>query len=86
MTYAVALIVFVILIALVTGMLWGPVILRREKVAGFVERPAGVGRESYGGPPGMQRAASAINQGWPSYDRVYEGSSASAIAHVIDRT
>lgn len=86
MTYAGALIVFVILIALVTGMLWGPVILRREKVAGFVERLADEGRESYGGPPGMRQAASEINQGCPLYDRVVKGSSASAVLHAIDFT
>lgn len=83
MTYVDALLVCVILIAFVSATLWGPMYIYRERVAasGFEIR-----RETYGGPPGVRRAASVYSHGWPSYDRVHEGSSASALANYIDST
>lgn len=87
MTYVAAIIVFIILIALIFGLLWGPIYLRREK-------PSGKGkfavRERYGPPPGAYRAIDhnelPDDRGWPGLDRAYEASTASAISHMIERS
>lgn len=47
-------------------------------------------REGYGPPPGMNRAIDhnelPDDRGWPGFDRAYQGSSASAISHMIERS
>lgn len=53
-----------------------------------VQQPAG--RERYGPPPGVRRAVGhdelTDSRGWAGYDRVYEGSSASALTHMVERS
>ena len=51
------------------------------------KRPAS--REGYGPPPGWYRALSHYeldDRGWPEWDKAYEGSSASAVSHMIERS
>jgi len=50
---------------------------------------AHAGRERYGPPPGMRRAVSHDElgyRGWVEADRVYEGNTASAVSHMIERS
>ena len=83
MTYAAAIVITIVAIALVAALAWGPIYLKREK-------PSPSSRERYGPPPGMRRAVDhnelPDDRGWPGFDRVYEASTASAISHMIARS
>jgi hypothetical protein len=57
--------------------------------AGRSGRPSSANREKYGPPPGMMRALDHRelgDRGWPSWDKAYEGSSASSISHMMLRS
>jgi hypothetical protein len=96
MTYLGAIIVLIILIALVVGFLYGPLLLWREKPhksSGGPPYPSGANtprlREHYGPPPGMYRAISheeLPNRGWPEFPLEYTGNSVSALSHMIERS
>ena len=91
MTYTAAIIVFIILIALVVGLLFGIPYLQREKTtkSGGEGSSAAPLRENYGPPPGAYRALSHKelgNRGWPSYPFEYNANTASSISHMIERS
>ena len=68
----------IVALILVAMAVWGPVLVGRETP-----------KEKYGLPPGMMRALDPReipdDRGWPGMDKVFEGSSASSIANMIER-
>jgi hypothetical protein len=76
MTYITALITFVVLILLIVGYLWGPLMLSREKPS----RTAG------GFAPGRGCAGRRGPGGWTTFDPSYHATTASSIAHMIERS
>ena len=72
-------------LALIAVAVWAPVVIGREKAQAAVTSR----REGYGPPPGRARAISheeLPSRGVYEWDRVYEASTAGAIAAYIERT
>lgn len=89
MTYLAAIIVFIILIALIVGLMFGPLWLKREKPGKSGGFMAGALREHYGPPPGAYRALShkeLDSRGWPEYPYEYTANTASSISHMVERS
>ena len=78
-TYARAIQIFVVVVAVAALVLWGLPALTREKPA----------KEGYGEPPGMIRAIHRDElgfRGWADMPGSYEGSSASSISAYMLRS
>lgn len=76
-------------LALIAVAVWAPVVIGREKPTPRLAAPAAAARERYGPPPGRARALAPEElppRGVHDWDRAYEGSSAGALAHYIERT
>lgn len=88
MTYVAAIIVFIILIALIVGLMFGPLWLGREK-PGAARGGGFHAKENYGPPPGAYRALSheeLDSRGWPEFPYEYTANTASSISHMIERS